>query len=566
MTLTPDTELDLIPVRMINEFVYCPRLCYLEWVQQEWDDNVFTLQGSYSHRRVDKEGGDLPSFEDIQKELEKEFSIRSVDMSSPSLGIITKMDMIEAERGQVTPIEYKRGKAPDNPEQSWDTDRVQLCAQALILRDNGYPCLGGMIYYAESHQRVSVLMDDDLVSQTHQAIQAVQELRRQATIPPPLDDSPKCPHCSLVGICLPDETLYTQIHANEPATEDTVRRLTPARDDSVPLYVEEQGAYVGKKDETLVIRKNKEKLAEARFMELSQLCLFGSVQISTQAVQELMKRNIPIIYFSYGGWLLGMSQGLPHKNIERRCQQFAAASQSETCLTIAQKLIVNKVANCRTILRRNAKNDIQPAINELDQIRKSVEKTTSLESLLGVEGNAARVYFQHFSSMLGTNGDLDDGTAFSFEHRNRRPPKDPVNALLSFAYALLTKDLTLTLTIVGFDPYLGFYHQPRYGRPALALDLMEPFRPILCDSVVMTCINTKVITPHDFVCRAGAVALKPEGRKRFMSAYERRMDTLVTHPVFNYRISYRRVLEVQCRLLGRYLQGELTEPPEFVIR
>ncbi|MBD3267348.1 CRISPR-associated endonuclease Cas1 [bacterium] len=550
---------------MLNEFVYCPRLCYLEFVQQEWDENVFTLDGSHKHRRVDREGGELPSHEEMQKELEKEFSIRSVDMSAPALGIITKMDLIEAERGYVTPIEYKRGPVPENPERSWDTDRVQLCAQALILRENGYKCLNGMIYYAQSHQRVSVLIDDALVQQTQDAIHAVRDLQRRETLPPPLIDSPKCPNCSLVGICLPDETLYTQAHANEPAEEDAVRRLMPARDDSIPLYVEEQGAYVGKKEETLVIRKNKEKLADARFIELSQLCLFGSVQVSTQAVQELMKRNIPIVYFTYGGWLIGLTQGLPHKNIELRRCQFNAADNKETCLAIAKKFILDKAANCRTMLRRNTKTDIQPALNELHRAEMAVGQTDSLESLLGVEGNAARVYFKHFSMLFSNEGGEDD-SLFAFEHRNRRPPRDPVNALLSFAYALLTKDLTLTLTLVGFDPYLGFYHQPKYGRPALALDMMEPFRPIVADSVVMTCINTKVVTAEDFISRGGAVALKPGGRKRFIAAYERRMDTLVTHPVFNYRISYRRVLEVQCRLLGRYLLGELTEPPEFIIR
>jgi CRISPR-associated protein Cas1 len=156
--------------------------------------------------------------------------------------------------------------------------------------------------------------------------------------------------------------------------------------------------------------------------------------------------------------------------------------------------------------------------------------------------------------------------AFDFDGRNRRPPRDPVNALLSLAYSLLAKDLTIVLQAVGFDPFLGFYHRPRYGRPALALDLMEEFRPLVADSVVLNAVNTGVIQRGDFVGRGGAVSLGHAGRGRFLRVYERRMDELVTHPVFGYRISYRRVLEVQARLLGRFLAGEIPEYPGFQTR
>jgi CRISPR-associated protein Cas1 len=155
---------------------------------------------------------------------------------------------------------------------------------------------------------------------------------------------------------------------------------------------------------------------------------------------------------------------------------------------------------------------------------------------------------------------------FDFDGRNRRPPRDPVNALLSLAYALLTKDLAFVTAAVGLDPYLGFYHQPRYGRPALALDLMEEFRPLVADSVVLSAVNTGIVRPADFVRRGGAAALTPSGRARFLRAYERRMDELITPPVFGYRISYRRVLEVQVRLFARYLAGEIAEYPAFATR
>jgi CRISPR-associated protein Cas1 len=186
---------------------------------------------------------------------------------------------------------------------------------------------------------------------------------------------------------------------------------------------------------------------------------------------------------------------------------------------------------------------------------------TSIEELLGVEGAAAAMYFVVFDRMLKTP-DL----AFSFEKRNRRPPEDPVNAMLSFACALLVKNLTVAITIAGLDPLLGFYHQPRAGRPALALDLMEEFRPIIADSVVVTAVNTGVVSAGDFVRSAGACALSSRGRKSFIAAYERRMDQEIEHPVFGYRASYRRVLELQARLLAKFLTGEIAEYPTFNTR
>jgi CRISPR-associated protein Cas1 len=173
---------------------------------------------------------------------------------------------------------------------------------------------------------------------------------------------------------------------------------------------------------------------------------------------------------------------------------------------------------------------------------------------------AARHYFEGFARLL------KDGQPFNIEGRNRRPPRDPVNALLSFVYAILVKELTVVLHSVGFDPMMGFYHRPRYGRPSLALDLAEPFRPLIADSVVLTAINNGEIAPSDFVRRAGGVALTDCGRRAILSAFERRMDTLVTHPIFGYQISYRRILEVQARLLARTVLGELPRYPNFCTR
>ena len=188
------------------------------------------------------------------------------------------------------------------------------------------------------------------------------------------------------------------------------------------------------------------------------------------------------------------------------------------------------------------------------------------ETLLGFEGAAAAQYFQAFPEMIKTVEQDRVERVFDFMARNRRPPTDPVNALLSLAYSLLARTLTVTLSSIGFDPYLGFYHRPRFDRPALALDLMEPFRPLLADSAVLTALNNGEVKPGDFTVRANGVALTPEGRKRFIGVFERRLSQEVTHPRFGYRISYRRLLELEGRLLARHLLGELPDYTGFVTR
>jgi CRISPR-associated protein Cas1 len=223
-----------------------------------------------------------------------------------------------------------------------------------------------------------------------------------------------------------------------------------------------------------------------------------------------------------------------------------------------------KIANCRTLLRRNHPSPAEALLSDLKGDIRRAGQADRLDALLGVEGNAAHRYFSAFAEML--QSDEAETATFDFTSRNRRPPRDPVNALLSLAYAMLARELTVVLFSVGFDPYLGFYHQPRYGRPALALDLMEEYRPLIADSLVLTVVNNGELRSEHFVRALGAVSLTAAGRRKFIEAYERRMSQEITHPIFGYRISYRRVLDVQARLLARHLHGEIPEYPPFTTR
>jgi CRISPR-associated protein Cas1 len=307
--------------------------------------------------------------------------------------------------------------------------------------------------------------------------------------------------------------------------------------------------------------------------EVSQVNLFGNVQLSTQAVQSLCTAEVPVCYFSQGGWFYGITSGLNARNVFLRHRQFMSAEHEGVALRLARKLVAGKIRNQRTLLQRNHIEPPEDALRQMKSLAEKAEYAGSLESLLGIEGSAARVYFSEFAGMLKPD-EMDEKPhdnrsiqfRFDFTQRNRRPPRDPVNALLSLAYSILVKDLTITCYALGFDPYWGFYHQPRFGRPALALDLMEPFRPLIADSTVLTLINTRMVTPADFIQSGPAVALKANGRKGFFRGYEMRMDTLVTHPLFEYRVSYRRLLEIQARLLARFLSGEIDDYPVFVTR
>ena len=556
-------EEPLLPVRMLNEFAYCPRLAYLEWVQSEFADSADTVEGRFHHRRVDESPKRQPPKDESLSDDDTVIHQRSLWLSSERLGLTAKLDLVEGVGNCVAPVDYKRGKRPHVDKGAWEPERVQVCAQGLILRENGYECDGGFLYFVGSRERVAVTFDQELIERTLELIAEMRRMARGGALPPPLVDSPKCPRCSLVRICLPDEIGWLrQDHVDDEQAASTVRRLLPGRNDALPLYVQQPGARVGKNGDCLKVMDHDEVLAEARLVEVSHLVLFGAVQVSTQVVQELCRREIPISYLSSGGWFYGITTSLMHKNVELRRRQYAAATNPSLCLGLAARLVQAKIANCRTILRRNHTAAPETVLQDLKRDHVHAAQAQSLEELLGIEGTAARRYFSEFRGMLKTDGTSPD---FDFDGRNRRPPKDPVNALLSLAYAMLAREWTVTLHAVGLDPYLGFYHQ-RYGRPALALDVMEEFRPLIADSVVLTAINNGEVRSEDFIRRMGSVALTPEGRRRFIETYERRMSQEITHPVFGYQVSYRRILEVQARLLGRYLCGEIPEYPSFTTR
>lgn len=576
----------LLPLRMLNEFTYCPRLGYLEWVQGEWAENSDTMDGDFVHRHVDKtQNTNVPVASSGQAKDKSNGGVevkendvpighlhaRSLKLENEELGLVAVVDVVEVEGRVATPIDYKKGTAPDIPEGAWEPERVQLCAQGLLLRAAGYECTKGFLWFAASRRRVVVPFDESLVSRTRELMNQFRQVAQNKRIPPPLVDSPKCPRCSLVGICLPDET-HLLSHLNSEAKHEELlaestrqtakqpRQLLTPSDATRPLHVMEQGARVGKTGDRIRIENKEKKLAEVPLHEVSQLCIFGNVQVSTQTLAELMDRGIPVCYFTTGGWFRGMTTGLMHRNVELRIRQFAVAADAVESLKIARSMIAGKIRNCRTLLRRNLEEkEDDGCLSVLKEFMGDADRAGSSESLLGIEGMAAKRYFAGFAKLIHQEG-------FVFNRRNRRPPTDPVNAVMSFLYSMLTKECHIACWSAGFDPMLGFLHQPRYGRPSLALDLAEEFRPLLADSTTLTLFNTGEVQSQHFLERAGACVITPNGKRNIVAAWERRLNAGMTHPIFGYELSYRRVVSLQARLLSRVLLGEIPDYPPIRTR
>jgi CRISP-associated protein Cas1 len=549
MTLAEVPE--MVPARMINEYAYCPRLFFLEWVDQLWASSSDTAEGDRLHGRVDAGGGAAP----LPGEGEVK-AARSVELASERLGITAKLDLLEGEGGGVVPVDTKKGR-PARDGTPWEADAIQICAQVLLLREHGYTVERGEIFYAETRQRVPVEITPGLVARTTEIIGEARAVATRLAPPPPLRSSPKCARCSLAGICLPDE-----VNVLAARQDGRPRRLMVSDPDAVPLYVMEPGSVVGIDGGRLTVSKYRELLASVRLIDVMHICAYGNVQLTAQAMRALFERDVDVYHFSYGGWLLGLTTGLPSKNVMLRIRQTTAAARGQ--LDEVRQMIAGKIRNCRVLLRRHGGDAAARRVAQLAALAEQAEQAGNAASLLGIEGTAARLYFEAFPSLL-TAADRLPGPGFT-GLRNRRPPTDAVNCLLSFCYGLLTKELLAACLAVGFDPYIGLYHRPRFGRPALALDLAEEFRPLLADSTVLTCVNNREIGPSDFLVRAGAVTLTDTGRRTVIRAWERRMTTEVRHPLFGYQVSYRRAVELQARILAARLTGELPAYTPLVTR
>jgi CRISP-associated protein Cas1 len=583
-----------MPVRRLHNFIYCPRLFYFQWVENIFQENADTVAGSHAHRNVD-----APSRLEDPKELglPEGAKLRSLRLESESLGLIGVVDLMEGGPDGIEVIDYKKGSARRDSEGdrvAKEPDALQVAAHALLLREHGVNAVRGAIYYAADRRRVPVEFTDELFDKVRKALVDARAVAASGRCPPPLKNDPRCLYCSAYPICLPNETLWwssaraavqpdAQLRFSfAPAADDSVRDHIlealdfaaesgkeaptlqpprPDRDDGEILVVQTPGAQVGQRGEQLVVSVKGEELRKLPGQQVRAIYLYGSVQVTAQAVNTCLELNIDVAWFSPAGRFLGLLRGLPASGVDARRGQYRLFDLPGVRLQLAREVIRAKIHNQRVMLMRNGEVP-ERVLKLLAGFRDSTESARELTELLGIEGSAAALYFDQFESMLKQREDWK----FDWRGRNRRPPRDPVNALLSMGYSMLVKELTGVCHAVGLDPFLGFMHQPRYGRPALALDLMEEFRPLIADSVAISLINRGELGPEDFIRSANGTSLNDRGRKAFWEAWFRRLDSEVSHPEFNYKMAYRRMLEVQGRQLWRFVRGEAAVYHGFTTR
>ncbi len=607
------------PARNVAEHAYCPRLFYYMQVEGVFLPSADTEQGQAAHRRVNRPGAVPPEPADPQKagiggtglrsapgsrspdpehdaqrdsvgdlptessEPDRPRAVRSLVLTSERLELTATLDLAEftspttlLEPTVAVPVEYRKGRPrhlqlatgedesderePGQPSltrvEPWPTDRVQIGLQVLLLEEHGYHVPHAVLYYAAERRRLTVTVDDDLRRAALAELQAAR-LTAAGSRPLPLVNDARCPRCSLQPICLPDEVHHQRATAtadSSAADPPAPRRMWPPRDDGLHLVAQTEGVRVGVRGASLrFVDRHGVCVREMPTATIESLTVVGAVQVSTQALHLLADNGVPVVFMTSAGRAVAWLEPPGPTSARVRTAQVERFTRTGDRLDVARAIVAAKISNQRTLLMRNAP-DLPPAtLAELSERARTAAAAPSVETLLGHEGQASAVYFASFSSML-RNAEL--GRLFTESGRKRRPPPDPVNALLSFAYSILVNESVSALRSALLEPSIGAYHTPRPGRPALALDFMEPFRPLIADSVAVSLINRGEVGPGHFLQTAAGCALTDYGRRAFFDAWGRRMATEVTHPVFEYRLSYRRMLMLHARLIAAWLLGE----------
>jgi CRISPR-associated protein Cas1 len=538
-TLTKPT-LDTIRVSALHALAYCPRLFYLEEVEELYTQDAAVFAGRRLHTELEKQEDE--DWEDLFLESEE-------------LGLRGRLDALRTRDGQTIPYEHKRGRChrDDNKQpQAWESDRLQILAYAFLLESAlGITVTEGRIRYHADNVLVHVPFDDTGRAMVQEAIEQAHILRQSTHRPPVTDNERLCARCSLAPVCLPEEARLAHDREWQPI------RLFPEDDERQVIHVLEPGTSVGRTGEQIKITRRNQPVETIPAHQVGQLVLHSFSQISTQALHFCADQEIGVHFISGGGRYVG-SFDARNGSIQRRIRQYAALTNSNTCLELARKLVTCRAEGQRKFLMRGkgkleVPDKLEKAIAQMKAVLKQIAKTESLESLLGFEGNLAALYFNALPCLISQEIEPE----LHFAGRNRRPPKDRFNALLSFGYALLLKDVMNAILSVGLEPALGFYHQPRSQAAPLALDMLEIFRVPLVDMTVMSSVNRgQWDTKVDFEVRGEQVWLSEVGRRKFVDLYERRKEESWKHPVIGYSLTYRRLFELEVRLLEKEWSGE----------
>ncbi|MEM8641364.1 MAG: type I-MYXAN CRISPR-associated endonuclease Cas1 [Cyanobacteria bacterium P01_G01_bin.54] len=529
-----------IKVSALHALAYCPRLFYFEEVEELYVQNAAVFAGRRLHAELER---------NEEEEWEDLF------LESGSLGLRGRVDALRSRDGQLIPYEHKRGRCwrdDQKQPQAWESDRLQLLAYCTLIESTlGIRVQEGRIRYHADNVVVHVPFDAAGEAAVQAAITRAFELRAQRQRPPVTVDANRCTRCSLAPVCLPEEARLSH-NARLPV------RLFPNDTDQQVVHILEPGTRVGRTGEQLKITRRDQPVERVPIAQVHQVVLHSFSQISTQAIHLCQHHDVGIHWLSGGGRYVG-SLDMRQGSVQRRIWQYQQLADPGQCLTLARLLVACRGQSQRQFLLRSRRQqavvtaDLPAAIRQMQAVLKTVPQADSLESLLGLEGQLAALYFGVFGQLLKPGIPPELG----FSHRNRRPPRDRVNALLGFGYALLLTDVMNAILTVGLEPALGFYHQPRSQAAPLALDMMEIFRVPLVDMPVVASINRgQWDVETDFAVTPHKVWLSEAGRRKFIGLYEQRKGQQWKHPVTKYSLTYRRLLELEVRLLEKQWLGE----------
>ena len=554
-------DIPLMPVRRLHNYVYCPRLFYYQWVEGLFAENADTIIGSSLHHVVDEP--DRWKQESIEQMPGK---VKSLSLSSEVLGLTGIVDLIQTDQdGLLSIIDYKKGHPAKDDMGQWqvkENDAIQIAAYSLLLQEQDIYPDNAAIYYAGIKKHVQIELTESLYQSCRDYLTQAQNCAKGDKTPPPLCHSSRCYACSAYVFCLPYESqAWADEDFGQAKAHSNLRPPRPPGDLGELLVVQNPQAYIKLKNGEIQVCIESKTISKHPLHQLNSLALYGNIQVSAQAMVALIEHDVSISYFSPAGRFIGMASGMPPSGVKARMGQTLLWHSQEKRLPLIKECIYSKIHNQRVMMMRNG--DVEkPIIEQMASLRDSVHQATSIDTVRGIEGMAASLYFASFSSMISERSRM----GFDFNGRNKRPPRDPVNAMLSLAYSILSKEIAGLCLGAGLDPFLGFFHSHGYAKPALALDLMEEFRPIIADSVVISLINRGEIAVDDFLHTTKGVALKDSGRRQFWKAWSRRLDTEITHPHFGYKMSYRRMMDVQIRQFHRFCRGETDRFFGFTVR
>lgn len=545
-----------LSVHSLHALAYCERLFFLEEVERVRVADERVYAGRTLHVEIERD--------------EDDEEILTLKLESEKYGLIGKVDCIRRRDGQIIPYEHKRGRSARDAEgkpETWASDRLQIIAYCLLVEEQtDKTILEGRVRYHADNAMVRVPIDEKARADFENHLRRAGQLQASVERPPVTSNERLCVKCSLAPVCLPEEARLAESLVKESEQEKIIinkepLRLFPAEDDRQILHILTNGAKVGRKGDRLEVwSPETEEKQLYPVQEIGQVVLHGFAQISTQALRLCADRNLGVHWVSYGGRYMGAwTSGIG--SVQRRIRQYQALTNQDFCLALARRLVEAKARGQLGFLLRASREsgreikDVREAIGSIRKLLSPLNRAESIDSLRGYEGSVGASYFKALPHLVSS----EVSEAMKPEGRNRRPPKDRCNALLSYGYALLLKDITNAILVVGLDPSLGFYHTPRSQAHPLALDLMEIFRVSLVDLPVIASINRRQWDETgDFTIAGRQVWLSDAGRKKFIQIYERRKADQWKHPVIGYSLSYSRHLELEVRLLEKEWTDKLS--------